>query len=155
MATPDETKLQKGALAPAQQEQTGSQKAVSLIESLAAGKPSLPTGSTISPVLQNVKAAELMPTSAGVTAQTTPTGLAANIPQTAAAPTIAAPTTGLAGTQVTAPTAASAAQMTAQQVLSQVPTMTAATGTLTQPMQAAQGTVTTDATVPGIFVRYP
>ena len=38
MATPDEIyQLQKGALTPAQKEQTGSAKAVSLIESLAAG----------------------------------------------------------------------------------------------------------------------
>ena len=34
MATPDEVKLQKGAIAPAQKEQTGSSKAVSLIDSL-------------------------------------------------------------------------------------------------------------------------
>jgi hypothetical protein len=52
MATPDEVKLQKGSIAPTQKEQTGSAKAVSLIESLAAGKPSLPTGTTISPQLQ-------------------------------------------------------------------------------------------------------
>ena len=30
--TPDDTQLQKGAIAPAQAEQTGSQKAVTLIE---------------------------------------------------------------------------------------------------------------------------
>ena len=36
MATPDEVQLQKGALTTAQKEQTGSAKAVSLIESLAA-----------------------------------------------------------------------------------------------------------------------
>ena len=36
MATPDEVKLQKGTVAPTQPEQTGSAKAVSLIESLAA-----------------------------------------------------------------------------------------------------------------------
>ena len=52
MATPDEVQLQKGALTTAQTEQTGSAKAVSLIESLAAGTPSLPTGTTISPQLQ-------------------------------------------------------------------------------------------------------
>ena len=32
MATPDEIKLQKGTIAPTQTEQTGSAKAVSLIE---------------------------------------------------------------------------------------------------------------------------
>jgi hypothetical protein len=142
MATPDEIKLQKGTITPAQKEQTGSAKAVSLIESLAAGTPSLPTGTTISPQLQNVQSGELMGT-AGVTGT-----LAAAVPTTAAAPTIAAPGT-LTGTQVTAPTAASAAQMTAATVAGQTPTMTAATGTVTQPMTAAQGTITSDATVKG------
>jgi hypothetical protein len=142
MATPDEIKLQKGTITPAQKEQTGSAKAVSLIESLAAGTPSLPTGTTISPQLQNVQSGELMGT-AGVTGT-----LAAAVPTTAAAPTIAAPGT-LTGTQVTAPTAASAAQMTAATVAGQTPTMTAATGTVTQPMTAATGTITSDATVKG------
>jgi hypothetical protein len=142
MATPDEIKLQKGTITPAQKEQTGSAKAVSLIESLAAGTPSLPTGTTISPQLQNVQSGELMGT-AGVTGT-----LAAAVPTTPAAPTIAAPGT-LTGTQVTAPTAASAAQMTAATVAGQTPTMTAATGTVTQPMTAATGTITSDATVKG------
>ena len=34
MATPDEVKLQKGTVAPTQAEQTGSAKAVSLIDNL-------------------------------------------------------------------------------------------------------------------------
>ena len=142
MATPDEIQLQKGTITPAQKEQTGSAKAVSLIESLAAGTPSLPTGTTISPQLQNVQPGELRGT-AGVTGT-----LAAAVPTTPAAPTIAAPGT-LTGTQVTAPTAASAAQMTAATVAGQTPTMTAATGTVTQPMTAATGTITSDATVKG------
>tara|TARA_Y100001963_G_scaffold93966_1_gene129463 strand:- start:1382 stop:2770 length:1389 start_codon:yes stop_codon:yes gene_type:complete len=142
MATPDEIQLQKGTITPAQKEQTGSAKAVSLIESLAAGTPSLPTGTTISPQLQNIQSGELMGT-AGVTGT-----LAAAVPTTSAAPTIAAPGT-LTGTQVTAPTAASAAQMTAATVAGQTPTMTAATGTITQPMTAATGTITSDATVKG------
>ena len=142
MATPDEIKLQKGTIAPAQKEQTGSAKAVSLIESLAAGTPSLPTGTTISPQLQNIASNELMGT-AGVSGT-----LAASMPTTAAAPTIAAPGT-LAGTQVTAPTAETAASYTAQQAIGQVPTMTGATGTVTQPMTAATGTITSDATVKG------
>ena len=142
MATPDEIKLQKGTIAPAQKEQTGSAKAVSLIESLAAGTPSLPTGTTISPQLQNIASNELMGT-AGVSGT-----LAASMPTTAAAPTIAAPGT-LAGTQVTAPTAQTAASYTAQQAIGQVPTMTGATGTVTQPMTAATGTITSDATVKG------
>ena len=142
MATPDEIQLQKGTITPAQKEQTGSAKAVSLIESLAAGTPSLPTGTTISPQLQNIQSGELMGT-AGVTGT-----LAAAVPTTSAAPTIAAPGT-LTGTQVTAPTAASAAQMTAATVAGQTPTMTGATGTVTQPMTAATGTITSDATVKG------
>ena len=142
MATPDEIQLQKGTITPAQKEQTGSAKAVSLIESLAAGTPSLPTGTTISPQLQNVQPGELMGT-AGVTGT-----LAASIPTTAAAPTIAAPGT-LAGTQVTAPTAQTAASYTAQQAIGQVPTMTGATGTVTQPMTGVTGTITSDATVKG------
>ena len=60
MATTEDTvALQKGAIAPAQKEQTGSQKAVSLIDSLIT-KPSLPTGTTISPQLQNVGPQELL-----------------------------------------------------------------------------------------------
>jgi hypothetical protein len=142
MATPDEIQLQKGTITPAQKEQTGSAKAVSLIESLAAGTPSLPTGTTISPQLQNVQSGELMGT-AGVTGT-----LAAAVPTTAAAPTIAAPGT-LTGTQVTAPTAQAASQFTAAQVAGSTPTMTGATGTVTQPMTAATGTITSDATVKG------
>ena len=145
MATTEDTvALQKGAIAPAQKEQTGSQKAVSLIDSLIT-KPSLPTGTTISPQLQQVATTELMATP-GVTGT-----LAAATPTTAAAPTIAAPTAGLAGTQVTAPTAATAGQITAAQVAGQTPTMTAAQGQLSTGAiaQAAQGTITSDATVKG------
>ena len=142
--TEDTVALQKGAIAPAQKEQTGSQKAVSLIDSLIT-KPSLPTGTTISPQLQQVATTELMATP-GVTGT-----LAAATPTTAAAPTIAAPTAGLAGTQVTAPTAATAGQITAAQVAGQTPTMTAAQGQLSTGAiaQAAQGTITSDATVKG------
>jgi len=142
MATPDEVQLQKGAIAPAQKEQTGSAKAVSLIESLAAGKPSLPTGTTISPQLQNVAPTELMST-AGVTGT-----LASTIPTTAAAPTISAPGT-LTGTQVGAQTAQTAQTIAPATVVGQTPTVTAATGTVTQPMTAATGTITSDATVKG------
>jgi len=148
VTTPDDTALQKGTLTPAQTEQTGSAKAVSLIESLAAGKPSLPVGSTISPQLQNVATTELMPATTALSGQTASTGLAATVPTTAAAPTIAGPGT-MAGTQVTAPTAQTAAQITAAQVGSNIPTMTAAQGTVTQPMTAAQGAITSDATVKG------
>ena len=152
MATPDEVKLQKGTIAPAQAEQTGSAKAVSLIESLAAGTPSLPKGTTINPQLQKAAAPELLgqPGQAPVTVtgQTPGTGLAAAVPTTAAAPTIAAPGALTAAT-TTAPTAQTAAQMTAATVGSNIPTVTAAQGTVSQPMQAAQGTITSDATVKG------
>jgi hypothetical protein len=141
MATPDETQLQKGAITPAQTEQTGSQKAVALIDSLISS-PSLPTGTTISPQLQNVATNELMATS-GLTGTT-----AAAVPTAPTAPTIAAPGT-ITGTSVTAPTAQTAATITPSTVTSLTPTMTAATGTLTQPMTAATGTITSDATVKG------
>ena len=152
MATPDEIKLQKGTIAPTQTEQTGSAKAVSLIESLAAGTPSLPKGTTINPQLQQTATTELLgqPGQAPVTvtAQTPGTGLSAAVPTTAAAPTIATPGALTAAT-TTAPTAQTAAQMTAATVGSNIPTVTAATGTVSQPMQAAQGTITSDATVKG------
>ena len=93
VTSPSDIQLQKGALTAVQKEQTGSQKATALIESLAAGKPSLPTGTTLNPQLQNIQSQELMTTS-GVTGQVT-----AATPTTAAAPTIAGPTAGLAGTQ--------------------------------------------------------
>ena len=142
MATTEDTvALQKGAIAPAQKEQTGSQKAVSLIDSLIT-KPSLPTGTTISPQLQNVAPQELLATP-GVSGS-----LGFTAPTTTAAPTIAAPG-AMTATQVAAPTAASAAQMTAATVAGQTPTMTAAQGTVSAPMTAAQGTITSDATVKG------
>ena len=141
--TPDETKLQKGALAPAQAEQTGSQKAVSLIESLAVGTPTLPTGTVVKPQLQNLGTGELMAT------QGVQSPVAAAVPTAPTAPTItaaAAPT----ATATTMPTAQAAGQMTAMQVAGQTPTATAAQQTsLTAPAQAATGTITSDATVKG------
>ena len=141
VTTPDDIALQKGAIAPAQKEQTGSSKAVSLIDSLL-NKASLPVGTTISPTLQNVGTNELMATQ-GVTGT-----LAAATPTAPTAPTIATPT-GVTGTQIATPTAQTAAQFTAAQVAGQTPTMTAATGTVTQPMTAATGAITSDATVKG------
>ena len=141
VTTPDDIALQKGAIAPAQKEQTGSSKAVSLIDSLL-NKASLPVGTTISPTLQNVGTNELMATQ-GVTGT-----LAAATPTAPTAPTIATPTS-VTGTQIATPTAQTAAQFTAAQVAGQTPTMTAATGTVTQPMTAATGAITSDATVKG------
>ena len=152
MATPDEVKLQKGTIAPTQTEQTGSAKAVSLIESLAAGTPSLPTGTTINAQLQQVSTPELLgqPGQAAVTVtgQTPGTGLAATVPTTAAAPTIAGPGALTAATTA-GPTTQAASQMTAATVGSNIPTVTAAQGAVSQPMQAATGAITSDATVKG------
>ena len=141
VTTPDDIALQKGAIAPAQKEQTGSSKAVSLIDSLL-NKASLPVGTTISPTLQNVGTGELM-SPASVTGT-----LTAATPTAPTAPTIATPT-GVAGTQIATPGAQAASQFTAAQVAGQTPTMTAATGTVTQPMTAATGAITSDATVKG------
>ena len=153
MATPDEVKLQKGALAATQKEQTGSAKAVSLIESLDAGTPSLPKGTTINPQLQQTATTELLGQAGQapvtVTSATPGTGLAASVPTTAAAPTIAAPGALTAATTA-APTAQTAQTMTAAQVAGSTPTVTAAQQTgLTQAAQAATGTITSDATVKG------
>ena len=142
MATPDETQLQKGAIEPAQTEQTGSQKAVALIDNLITNA-SLPTNTTISPALQNVAQTELMDTTIGLTGTT-----AAALPTAPTAPTIATPT-AVTGTSVTAPTAQTAATITPSTVTSLTPTMAAATGTVSQPMTAATGAITSDATVVG------
>jgi hypothetical protein len=141
-ATPVDTVLQKGAIAPAQKEQTGSSKAVSLIDSLLT-KASLPVGTTISPQLQNVGTGELMGT-AGLTGS-----LQAAVPTAPTAPTIAAPST-VTGTSVTGPATQAASQFTAAQVAGTTPTVTAAQMSgLTAPATAAQGTITSDATVKG------
>jgi len=141
-ATPVDTVLQKGAIAPAQKEQTGSSKAVSLIDSLLT-KASLPVGTTISPQLQNVGTGELMGT-AGLTSS-----LQAALPTAPTAPTIAAPST-VTGTSVTGPATQAASQFTAAQVAGTTPTVTAAQMSgLTAPATAAQGTITSDATVKG------
>ena len=140
-ATVDTVALQTGSVKPTSSNQTTASKATSLIESIVA-KPTMPTGTTISPQLQNVGPNELMST-AGVTGST-----AAALPTAAAAPTItgaAAPTT----TTATGPTAQAAQTAGTTTVAGSTPTMTAATGTVTAPAVAAQGTVSTDATVRG------
>jgi hypothetical protein len=139
--TVDTVKLQTGSVKPTSSNQTTSSKATSLIESIVAN-PTMPTGTTISPQLQNVAPNELMST-AGVTGTT-----AAALPTAAAAPTItgaAAPTS----TASTVPTTQAASQYTQATVAGSTPTMTAAQGTVTAPAVAAQGTVSTDATVRG------
>ena len=122
------TTLPTGALAPGQTEQVGSKKAVSLIDSLLS-TPSLPQGTSITPQAQNVQTNELLSTP-GVTGT-----LAAQ----------AGAGTAATATAATAPTATSVGATTPQtassytgQVVGTAPTMTAATGSLTQPMTAAQ-----------------
>ena len=141
VATVDTVALQTGSVKPTSSNQTTSSKATSLIESIVA-KPTMPTGTTISPQLQNVGPNELMST-AGVTGST-----AAAMPTAAAAPTItgAAAPTSMAST---VPTAQAANTYTQAGIAGSTPTMTAATGTVTAPAVAAQGTVSTDATVRG------
>jgi len=139
--TVDTVKLQTGSVKPTSSNQTTASKATSLIESIVAN-PTMPTGTTISPQLQNVATNELMATP-GVTGTT-----AAALPTATTAPTItgaAAPTTVAA----TMPTAQAANTYTQAGVAGSTPTMTAATGTVTAPATAAQGTVSTDATVRG------
>ena len=139
--TEDTIGLQKGAITPAQTEQTSTKKAVNLMETLLS-TPTLPTGTSIAPTLQTVQTGELQATP-GVTGT-----IAATTPTATTAPTIAAATAPTAG-QVTAPTAQSASQMTAAQVGSVIPTATAQTGTVTAPMTAQTGTITSDATTKG------
>ena len=141
VATVDTVALQTGSVKPTSSNQTTSSKATSLIESIVA-KPTMPTGTTISPQLQNVKTNELMATP-GVTGTT-----AAALPTAAAAPTItgAATPTSMAST---VPTAQAANTYTQAGIAGSTPTMTAAQGTVTAPATAAQGTVSTDATVRG------
>ena len=139
--TVDTVNLDTGAVKPTSKNQTTSSKATSLIESILT-KPTMPTGTTISPQLQNVKTNELMATP-GVTGT-----VAAATPTATAAPTItgaAAPTT----TAATGPTAQAAQTAGTATVAGTTPTMTAATGAVTAPAVAAQGTVSTDATVRG------
>ena len=141
VATVDTVALQTGSVKPTSSNQTTASKATSLIESIVA-KPTMPTGTTISPQLQNVAPNELMST-AGVTGST-----AAALPTAATAPTItgAAAPTSMAST---VPTAQAANTYTQAGIAGQTPTMTAAQGTVTAPAVAAQGTVSTDATVRG------
>jgi hypothetical protein len=139
--TEDTIGLQKGAITPAQTEQTSTKKAVNLMETLLS-TPTLPTGTSIAPTLQTVQTGELQATP-GVTGT-----IAATTPTATIAPTITAATAPTAGT-VTAPTAQTASQMTAAQVGSAIPTATAQTGTVTAPMTAQTGAITSDATTKG------
>ena len=106
--TKDTTALQKGALTYAQPEQTSTKKAVDLMSTLLS-TPTLPTGTQISPTVQQIQTPELMATS-GLTGT-----LAAAAPTTPTVPTATAGTTPTS-TAGALPTAATAGQMTATQV---------------------------------------
>ena len=138
VTTPDTVALQKGAVKPAQPEQTASNKATTLIESLIQ-TPTLPSGTTISPQLQQVGTNELI-TTPGISGQVT-----AAAPTVTAAPTIAgaAPTAAQVTTATTMPTYG---QYTGTQVAGAIPTMAGAAGTVTAPAVAQAGTITDPAT---------
>ena len=121
------TALQPGALTPSQTQQTGSKKAVSLIDSLL-NQPTLAQGTSITPTLQNVQSNELMATP-GVT------GTVAAQAAQATAPTAAA-ATGATGQTVATATPQAASQFTAA-TIGTAPSMTAAQGTVSAPMTAA------------------
>ena len=140
MATTTNPTLPTGAVKPTSANQTTSNKATSLIESLV-GTPTLPTGTTISPQLQNVGTNELVTTPGvtGTVAAATPTGTTA--------PTVTG-TTPSATQAVTAPTMPNYAQYTGASA-GTIPTATAAQGTVSTPAVAQTGAITSDATVKG------
>ena len=142
--TPDTTALQKGAITYAQPEQVNTKKAVDLMSTLLS-TPTLPTGTTISPQVQQVTSGELMSATGGSALSG---ALAAAAPITPTTPTATA-ATAPTSTASTVPTAQTGTQMTAAQVGSAIPTSTAQVGTLTQPMTAQTGAITSDATVKG------
>ena len=140
MATTDPT-LPAGAVTPTQANQTTSSKATSLIESLVA-TPTLPTGATLSPQLQNVGTQELMGTTGVSGAVTAAVPTAPTVPTVAGAATTAAQAT-------TAPTMPTYGQYTGATVAGSIPTMTGAAGTVTAPAVAQTGAITDPATVKG------
>jgi len=106
-----------------------------------ATNPTLPSGTAINPIPQNVNANELLATS-GVSA-TTPTATAPTA--TAGQATVTTPATSQ---QILTPAQQVAANYAATTV-GTAPQMTAAQGTVTAPMTAQQGQITSDATVQG------
>ena len=138
MATTNPT-LPTGAVKPTSANQTTSNKATTLIESLVA-TPTLPTGSTISPQLQNVATNELVSTPgvSGTTAATTPTSTTSAVSATTPSATQA----------TTAPTMPTYGQYTGASA-GTIPTATAAQGAVTAPAVAQTGAITADSTVKG------
>jgi len=134
--------LPTGAYTPTQPQQVAVDSATEVVENLLK-TPTLPTGTTISPTLQQAATNELLGT-AGVSGT-----VAAAIP-TATVPTVTgvtAPTTTAAAT----PAAQAAAQYAAGQTgIAITPQATAATmGALTAPATAITDTITSAATVQG------
>ena len=138
---PNTTVLPEGALQPTTIEQAGGRKVISVIDTLL-NTPNLPTGTTVTPILQQVQAGEAIATP-GLAGQVT-----AATPTPGTTPTVsamAAPTSAVVGQQ----TAATPGSMVAGQVAGQTPTMTAQTGTITTPAVAATGAIDSQATVKG------
>ena len=134
--------LPTGAYTPTQTQQAAVDSASEVVEDLLK-TPALPTGTTISPTLQQIQTGELLATP-GVSGT-----VAAGIP-TAAVPTVtgaAAPTT----TAAAAPTAYATGQYAAGQTgIAATPQATAATmSALTAPAVAEAGAITSAATVQG------
>jgi len=139
--TVDTVKLETGSVKPTSSNQTTASKATSLIESIVAN-PTMPTGTTISPQLQNVATNELMSTT-GVSGTT-----AAGLPTATAAPTITGAAAPTAAT-TTVPTTQATNVYTQAGVASATPTMAAAQGTVSAPVTAQTSAVSTDSTVRG------
>ena len=139
--TVDTVKLETGSVKPTSSNQTTASKATSLIESIVAN-PTMPTGTQISPQLQNVATNELMSTT-GVSGTT-----AAGLPTAATTPTITGAAAPTAAT-TTVPTAQTANTYTQAGVAGSTPTMAAAQGTVSAPVTAQTSAVSTDSTVRG------
>ena len=138
---PNTTTLPEAAIQPTMTEQDKSRKVISVIDTLLS-TPTAPTGTTVTPQLQQVQTGEVL-TTPGLTGT-----VAAATPTAGVVPTVT-PVTSPTATTAAAPTTATPASMTAQTVAGSTPTMTAQTGTVTQPMTAQTGTITSDATVRG------
>ena len=135
------SRLQTGSVKPTSSNQTTASKATSLIESIVAN-PTMPTGTTISPQLQNVATNELMST-AGVSGSA-----AAALPTATAAPTIAG-TAAPTSTASTVPTAQTANTYTQAGVAGSTPTMTGAHRYSNSTSSSTNRCSSTDSTVRG------
>ena len=140
---PNTTTLPEAAIQPTMKEQDKSRKVITQIETLLSNPASvMPSGTTITPTVQQLQTGETMATS-GLSGQ-----VVAATPTAGTTPTIAAATSPTA-TTTTGPTTATPASMTAATVAGATPTMTAQTGSVTAPVTAQTGAITSDATVRG------